>query len=57
MTSHDREFMNRIIGKVVEIDGVRSPPIRATSISTSSSGRWAGATEPDEGTVTVGSGR
>ena len=21
MTSHDREFMNRIIGKVIEIDG------------------------------------
>jgi ATPase subunit of ABC transporter with duplicated ATPase domains len=41
MTSHDREFMNRIIGKVVEIDGGRSPHIRATSISTSSSGRWA----------------
>ncbi len=39
MTSHDRAFMNRIIGKVVEIDGgIPRPPIRAITISTSSNG-------------------
>jgi ATPase subunit of ABC transporter with duplicated ATPase domains len=40
MTSHDRAFMNRIIGKVVEIDG-GSSPTPAISISTTSSARSA----------------
>ena len=39
MTSHDREFMNRIIGKVVEIDGGSLTTYWVTSISTSSSAR------------------
>ena len=37
MTSHDREFMNRLVGKIVEIDGGGSPPTPATTTSTSSS--------------------
>jgi ATPase subunit of ABC transporter with duplicated ATPase domains len=39
MTSHDREFMNRIVTKIVEIDGGELTPTRATTTSTSSSAR------------------
>jgi len=41
MTSHDREFMNRIIGKVVEIDGGSLITYSGDFDSTSSSARWA----------------
>ena len=38
MTSHDREFMNRIVTKIAEIDAARSPRTPATTTSTSASG-------------------
>jgi ATPase subunit of ABC transporter with duplicated ATPase domains len=34
MTSHDREFMNRIVTKIVEIDGGELTSSRATTSST-----------------------
>jgi ATPase subunit of ABC transporter with duplicated ATPase domains len=39
MTSHDREFMNRIVTKVVEIDGGTLTATRATTSATSSNER------------------
>ena len=39
MTSHDREFMNRIVTKIVEIDGGCLRPIPAITNSTSSNAR------------------
>jgi ATPase subunit of ABC transporter with duplicated ATPase domains len=40
MTSHDREFMNRIVTKIIEIDaGNADQPIPAITNSTSSSAR------------------
>jgi ATPase subunit of ABC transporter with duplicated ATPase domains len=35
MTSHDREFMNRMVTEIAEIDSVRLLCIRVTTISTS----------------------
>ena len=44
MTSHDREFMNRLVTKIVEIDGGELiDATRATTTSTSSSARIAAA--------------
>jgi ATPase subunit of ABC transporter with duplicated ATPase domains len=37
MTSHDREFMNRVVSKIAEIDGARSSRTPAITISTSAS--------------------
>jgi ATPase subunit of ABC transporter with duplicated ATPase domains len=37
MTSHDREFLNRIVSRIAEIDAGRSSRTRATTISTSAS--------------------
>jgi ATPase subunit of ABC transporter with duplicated ATPase domains len=38
MTSHDREFMNRVVNKIIEIDGgALTSPIPATTSSTHSS--------------------
>ena len=37
MTSHDREFMNRVVGKIAEIDGGEITVYPATTISTSAS--------------------
>jgi ATPase subunit of ABC transporter with duplicated ATPase domains len=39
MTSHDREFMNRIVRKIIEIDGGTLTTYSGNSTSTSSSGR------------------
>ena len=40
MTSHDREFMNRVVDKIVEIDGGDADHLlAATTSSTSSSAR------------------
>ena len=37
MTSHDREFMNRVVGKIAEIDGGEITVYPATTISTNAS--------------------
>jgi ATPase subunit of ABC transporter with duplicated ATPase domains len=37
MTSHDREFMNRIVGRIAEIDGGEITSYSATTTSTSAS--------------------
>src|SRR5687768_240314 len=41
MTSHDREFMNRVVTRIAEIDAVKSPSTRATTTSTNASARFA----------------
>ncbi len=44
MTSHDREFMNRIVNKILEIDAGRSRAIAATTNSTRASAKSPTAT-------------
>ena len=39
MTSHDRDFMNRIVNRIAEIDAGKSRSTPATTISTSASAR------------------